>query len=866
MKKILVLDISAIIYRSFFALINLRNSNGLHVGAVLGLVKQIDKAIKEFNPDCIVATKDVKRKELKRREIYPSYKENRDEMPQELVSQLEYVDKILNYHRIPIVKIDSYEADDVMASIAKKFSKENEIIIITGDKDLSQLVDENVTIALLGKANLESSYKILSNREDVLEYIDVYPEQIVDLFALMGDSSDGIPGIKGIGPKSAVKLLNEYNNLDNIYTNIENIKGSIKTKLEEGKEIAYISKKLATIYDDLKIDLTLEDLLIKEKDYENLKKIYTELEFKKEYEKLLDEISNKLEVVEDIEIEEKYYSTLFDFVEKINSEKKEISLYISNLGISYYDGKIAHYCYNISDVKENLFEKSISLNDISNNLNVIVYSSKEMDTLGIKFKNVFDVLLAYFTLSTDKIQKIENIILDKLGLYIEELEKKQIQKLSHNEFLNYSSNRLKKISYSLYNLKNILLKELKTNNVYHIYEEELRLVEVLRSMENKGIKIDINYFKNYEKELIDKKKKIEELIYLESGEIFNISSPKQLGEVLFEKMNLDVVKKNKRGYSTDVEVLEILKEKGIKIADLILEYREIEKLKTTYVEPLINLSINNRVHTTYNQTGTATGRLSSQNPNLQNIPTRTDEGIKIRAGFIAEENMKLVSFDYSQIELRVLAELSGDETLIKAYKDDLDLHDLTARKIFNLSKDEFVSKHQRNIAKVINFSVLYGKTAFGLSKELKISRSEADLYIKTYFNEYPKVKEFIDNILKEAKVNNYVETLYKTRRYVYDINSSNLNIREQAKRAAINTVIQGTAANIIKKVMQVIYDKLSLKFNLLLQVHDELIFEVKDEYLNDIYEIKEIMENTIKFEKVKLKVNYNIADNWGELK
>ena len=404
-----------------------------------------------------------------------------------------------------------------------------------------------------------------------------------------------------------------------------------------------------------------------------------------------------------------------------------------------------------------------------------------------------------------------------------------------------------------------------------IYEDlESRLVPVLASMELEGIKIDKQYFSDYKTELEEKIKEVTEEIYELSGEEFNIGSPKQLSQILFEKMGIEPIKKTKTGYSTDVKVLEELSLRGIQIAGKLLDYRGYTKLLSTYVDPIPKLADeNDRIHTTFHQNGTATGRLSSSNPNLQNIPARTDDGIKIRKGFISKEGWSLISFDYSQIELRVLAELSKDEHLIEAYRKGEDLHELTARKIFFKTDDEEITRMERSIAKVINFSVLYGKTPFGLSQELKITVEDATKYIRTYFEQYPKVREFLDNILENAKKNGFVETLYGTRRYIFGINSSNKNIRSQADRMAVNTVIQGTAANIIKKVMIELYERFKNEsdIKMLLQVHDELIFEVKDEAIEKYLEkIEDIMENTIVFKDVRLEANGASAKNWGELK
>ncbi|WP_064579612.1 DNA polymerase I [Streptobacillus moniliformis] len=861
MKKILILDTSAIMYRAYFALMNFRNSNGEPVGAMLGFIKQLELALSYFSPEYVIAAKDVKRAELKRREIYKEYKENRSGMPDELVMQLDAIDGILEGYGIPIIKIPSYEADDVIASISKKYSKDHEIIILTGDKDLAQLINPNTSIALLGKKDENEPYKIIENDEDVIEYLGVKSYQIKDLFGLIGDSSDGIPGVLGIGPKTGAKLIAEYDNIDNIYANIDNIKGALQKKIIASKDLAYISRELATVFDELDIDLNIEDAKIKEKDFDKLSEIYLKYELRKEYEKL---VKDKPKM--DLKINEIEYPSLNDFITKINSVNEEISIYLGEEGIAFCNKDEVHYTFDISEEIGNLFEKGVSIRDIDSNLNVCIYSGKEWKNLGINFKNYFDILLASFTLGTDKSQKLETMAFDKLGLSIEEIDKKILNKFDATSFIEYRKNRLITMTYAIFKLKEVFMDLLEKENQLDIYLEEKEFTDVLIYMEKQGIAINQNYFEKYNLELEKKIKDIENKIYIESGESFNISSPKQLGEVLFETMGIEGVKKNKRGYSTDAEVLELLRDRGIKIAELLLEYRELVKLKSTYVEPLLKLSINGRIHTTYNQTGTATGRLSSSNPNLQNIPTRTYEGTKIREGFIASKGMKLVSFDYSQIELRVLAEISKDENLINAYKHNLDLHELTARKIFMLKDDEKVSKTQRNIAKVINFSVLYGKTPFGLSKELKITVSDAKLYINTYFKEYPKVRILLDDIIEKAKKDGYVETKFGTRRYVYDINSSNINIKEQAKRMAVNTVIQGTAANIIKKVMKKIYDKLcNDNVKMLLQVHDELIFEVRED-INIFEEIRDIMQNTIVFDDVVLKVNGSEGDNWAVLK
>ncbi len=864
MKKLLILDTSAIMYRAYFALINLRNSKGKNIGAILGFINQLEAAIKHFSPDYIIAAKDVRRKELKRTEIYSEYKGNRESAPDDLIEQMQDIDEILDGYNIPIIKIPGYEADDSIGSAANKFSKEMQVIILTGDKDLTQLVKENISVALMGKKSEEDPYRLIQTASDVKEFIGVYPEQIVDLFALMGDSSDSIPGVKGIGSKTGTKLISEYGNIDNLYENIEEIKGKLKDKLIADKEMACISKKLATIFKNLEVDIELKETFdMKNRKFKQLADIYQKLDLKKEYEKIREEILE----INTIDYETINVLTLDDFITTFNNTKTEISIYSGEEGYSFFDGKKLYYTFEKENI-EDLFKISTDIRQIDNKKNVIVYSSKEWMNKNVYFTNYFDVLLAIFSVSMDAEQELEKVLFDKLNISVPNFDKKIISKMNEEALHSYYLERMSKLTYGIYMLKKELNEKLKDENIKNIYDEEKKFTKILKYMEDNGISIDLDYFKEYNKELELKIEELIQSIYVESGEEFKISSPKQLAYILFEKLGIKGEKKNKSGsYSTDAEVLELLSLRGINIAKLILEYREYEKLRSTYVEPLMQLAVNKKIHTTYNQTGTATGRLSSQNPNLQNIPTRTEEGIKIRKGFIASKGKKLLSFDYSQIELRVLAELSGDKHLIDAYMNDLDLHELTARKIFALGKDAEVSKYQRNIAKVINFSVLYGKTPYGLSKELKIPVSDAKEYIDTYFREYPQVRNLLDEIIDKCRKTEYVETIFGTKRYVHSINSGNLNIREQANRMAVNTVIQGSAAGIIKKVMKRIYDELcNDKLKMLLQVHDELIFEVDEDYLDVVDKIIDIMENTIKFEKTKLKVNYNIGENWGDLK
>ena len=908
MKKAVILDTSAIMYRTHFALMGMRNSKGLATGATYGFVNTLEGVLKEFSPDYLVACLDIKRSELKRSEELETYKAHRESMPEDLVVQQEYIMSVLEGYKIPKYKIDGYEADDVMATLATKFSEDTEeeieVYVVTGDKDLAQLVNGKINIALLGKGDKKSSlFKYIRTDEDVIEYLGVTPDKIPDLFGLMGDSSDGIPGVSGIGPKTGVELIKKYGNLEGLYEHIDEIKGKRKEKLIENKENAFLSRKLATVYRDIEIEYDKNKLKLENKDLNKLLEVYRAMEFKKFAAAIENQLKKSVADSENREKSNTEENSLFGGVanhphrnsESANSEEilkenlteitgeviewneaakvlsemdNEIALFGNEFGLAVCDSSKNIVLLNDEKATGNTVEEIYRILSLKI---ITAYNVKEYIKIGINCEKYFDVMLAWYVLGTESSQDLENIIFSELGVNLEKFEeqfkKRKIVEVDNKEKAEF----LWKRAFYIKGLEVILEDRLRTEDLHDIFENlENKLVPVLASMENFGIKIDKKYFENYKKELQENIEKLEKEIYSLSGETFNIGSPKQLGEILFEKMGIEPVKKTKTGYSTDVEVLEVLALRGIEIAEKLLEYRGFTKLLSTYVEPLPKLADeDDRIHTTFNQNGTSTGRLSSANPNIQNIPVRTDEGIKIRKGFISQDGWSLVSFDYSQIELRVLAELSKDENLLLAYKKDKDLHDLTARKIFFKTDEEQVTREQRSIAKVINFSILYGKTPFGLSKELKIPVADASQYIKTYFEQYPKVKKFLENVLENARQNGFVETLYGTRRYINNINSSNKNLQAQANRMAVNTVVQGTAANIIKKVMIKLYDEFKNNddIKMLLQVHDELIFEVKDEVSEKYMEkIKEIMEGTIKFEDIRLRANGSVAKNWGLLK
>ena len=902
-KRAVLLDVSAIMYRAYFANMNFRTKTE-PTGAVYGFVNTLMSIIKEFNPDFIGAAFDVKRGSLKRSEIYKDYKAQRESAPEDLIVQIPRIEEVLDCYNISRFKIEGYEADDVLGTLAKKLSEENiEVYVITGDKDLAQILDENINIALLGKGEGGDKFKIIRTDEDVIEYLGVSAKKIPDLFGLIGDSSDGIPGVRKIGPKKAIPMLKKYETLEGIYENIDSlteipgIGKSLVSNLKEDKDIAFMSRELAIICQEVPLEFNLEKLSY-EQDKEKLLELFKILEFKALIKKMgLEIVEGKEEELEKQSRSRenrdfKILSKKDDIKDMIKTLKKEelVSIFYTDYGIalSSYD---KDFYYPFDKKCENKIGANISLFDVEPALetqkkdypeiqeffdnytgNIITYNLKNLLNKSFDIKNCgMDIMIAHHLVTSQTKENVELPIEQFTGIeledYTEKFGKEKPENLSAEEYGKYICQRTR----GLLECFDILKEELTDRNLMKVLNEiEMPLIEILSSMEKKGIMIDPDYFSKYGKELERAIDELQEKIYEEAGENFNINSPKQLAEILFFKLNLPPVKKTKTGLSTDEEVLEKLKEDGAEIAKAILEYRKLAKLKNTYVDAIPKLrDENNRVHTTFNQIGTTTGRLSSSDPNLQNIPVKTDEGIKIRQGFVAEKGSILMGIDYSQIELRVLAQLSGDENLRAAYQNNMDLHSLTARKIFELSENDEVTREQRIIAKTINFSIIYGKTAFGLAKELGITQREASEYIERYFNQYPRVKEFEKEIVEFTEKNGYTETLFGRRRIIEGINSKNKNIKSQAERMAVNSVIQGTAAEVLKQVMIEIYRYIKDKagISLLLQVHDELIFEISLDRLEEYREnIEKIMRECVKFDSVPLEINTNIGVNWAETK
>lgn len=939
MKKAMLLDVSAMMYRAYFSLMNMSNSKGEPTGAIFGFTNMLLNLMEEYEPTYMIAAFDNKRDSLKRTEKYAQYKAQRKPMPEDLFFQIKGIEKLLDGFGIKKYRIDGHEADDVLGTLAKKYSDLGiESIVVTGDKDLSQIIDGNIDIALLGKGEGKSKTKLIKTDADVVEQLGVTPDMIPDLFGLIGDASDGIPGVRKVGEKKAIPMLEKFGNLEGIYENIDKLaeipgigKGLIQNIIED-KEIAFLSRELAVIELNIPIEFNVEETIPQRAD-EILLELFTNCDIKSLIKKLELKADAKISIDEEKETEVKKEKNEKNYcLPKNETElKKELDKVFSEDLVLVYEEKFGYtlgnskeYLYvptNHNYLGANNFTRRILKEYFEKNVKIVTYNAKPILNKDLYIENLyFDIDIANYLLTANTRDNlsivIEQTIQETLDFSILENEN-----VGEEEFSKFSFLVLEKID-EVYKIQK---RQLEERGLIKLFNEiELPLIKVLSSMELNGVKIDTPFFRTFETEIKGRLKEIvpniyaeflkklkfnydmmliseynikefyEEigkLMYKKKSELqyfmetyvnlsnenllntvleFNIASPKQLGIVLFDLMKLPMFKKTKTGYSVDEEVLEELKYKGEDIAKYLLEYRKLTKLISTYIETLPKLVDKaDRIHTTFNQTGTATGRLSSVEPNLQNIPARSDEGAKLRGGFTSRDGFYLASFDYSQIELRVLASVSEDESLISAYNNDLDLHDLTARKIFDLDEVAEVTREMRSMAKIVNFSIIYGKTPFGLSKELGITQSEAKLYIERYFAQYPKVKELEGKIIEEATEKGFVETIYGRKRNIPELKSNNKQVRNSGERMAVNTVIQGSAADILKIVMVKLHNEFkgNAEIFMNLQVHDELIFEIKEEKIDFYMEkIKNIMETSINLPKVKLKVNGAYGKNWAETK
>ena len=844
MKKIILIDGNNLMFRSYYATFysgaNMKNSKGLPTNALFSFVTMINKIIKEENPEYIAVAFDIG-KNFRKKE-FSFYKEGRQNTPDELKLQMPYARKLLEAMGIKYLELEPYEADDIIGTLTKMIL--DDATIISSDKDLLQLINYETDVKLLKQSGF-----IRYNEKTFKEEFGIDPINIIDLKALMGDSSDNIPGVKGIGEKGALKLLREYKTIENLYDNIDKIKGSTHDKLVTYKDDAFMSKKIATIYQDVPLNINLNDLKYAGPNNDLLYKIYSELEFNSLLSSLNKEMPkeklNYIKVDENINVITDNTIALYIEIDNENYTMANI------LSAVIYDGKFYYYFS-----KENL--KYLNLN----NKNVITYDyKKDSYLLNTNFSFEDFSLISY--LNGTNIKDDISILSIKYGYEI--LSYNNLIKLYETD--EYIQNELLKVKF-MYDKINTIEEDLKNINQYEIYENiEKPLAKVLSSMEKEGIKVDKNVLNNQKEDIEYKLKEITNKIYDYAGEEFNISSPKQLSYILFEKMQLAKGKKNKTSYKTDVNTLEKLINIH-PIINLILDYRGLAKLNSTYIDGLKDYIQNDgKIHSIFKQTVARTGRLSSVHPNLQNIPVKDEEGKNIRKAFLPSNDL-LLSLDYSQIELRILADIANSQTMIETFNNGEDIHAKVASDIHNKDIKD-VTKEERSNAKSVIFGIVYGISGFGLGENLHISKNDADKFIKKYYELYPEVKTYMDNQINFAKENGFIETKYGRKRYISEINDANFMVRKSGERMAINSPIQGTAADIIKMAMIKINDifiKEGIQSKLVLQIHDELIFDVKNEELEKIINIvKYEMENIVKL-KVPLKVSTDTGINWYDIK
>ena len=859
MKKIVLVDGNNLLFRSYYATAYsgniMRNKDGFPTNGVYGFVNMINKIIAEEKPEYMMVAFDIGK--TFRHEKYADYKGGRNATPEDLKVQFPVAKKILTAMGIKYLECDGYEADDIIGTISMWCEKDDdyEALIVSSDKDLLQLISDETTVKLL-----KTKDYIWMNKKTFIDTYGFDPIHMIDLKALMGDSSDNIPGVKGIGEKGAIKLVSEYQTLDNIYDNINNIKGATQTKLIEGHEDAYYSKDLVTIYRDVPLDITFNDLVYKKEHTNELINIYNDLGF---YSLLKKESITKENNNKELKV------NIINSLEEINniSITKPLGIYLeldsSNyhhaniIGLSLYNEEVSAYIpYEVLKQQPNFLTNGIKYTYDYKKI-LVSFNKYNLDIKDITFDTMIASYLLNYTIKDD-IATLAN----DLSYDIEFYNKKK--ELTDIEFARNSILRAKFIYESYPELD----KKLKEEEVYDLYNNiEFPLIKVLAKMEIEGIRVDAKILEDMKKEISTKIEEVEKDIYTLAGEEFNIASPKQLGEILFDKLKLPYAKKNKTGYVTDANVLGRLT--NFEIVAKILEYRMLTKLYSTYLEGILNtISSDGKIHTIYTQALTRTGRLSSIEPNLQNIPIRNEFGRLIRKAFVPEENSIILSSDYSQIELRVFAHLSNVKELVDAFNNNLDIHTKTAMDIFNVDMND-ITPLMRRQAKAVNFGILYGISSYGLSEDLKISPSEAKKFMDKYFETYPGIKDYMQKLIDDAYLKGYSITLMNRRRNIEELKNTNHNIKSMGERMALNTPIQGTSADILKKAMieiDNIFTKENIKSKMLLQVHDELIFNVYNDEIDKVKEIvKDTMENTYKL-SVPLKVSINTGNNWYEAK
>ena len=859
MKKVILVDGNNLLFRSYFATAYtgniMRNSKGFPTNGLYGLVNMLNKIIREEKPEYMLVAFD--KGKTFRHEKYLDYKGGRNETPDDLKKQFSVAKKLVPLMGIKCFEIDNYEADDIIGTYSKMalIDPEFETTIVSSDKDLLQLINEETEVKLLKQKDY-----IRMNEETFIDTYGIKPIRMIDLKGLMGDASDNIPGVKGIGEKTALKLLQEYDSLENVYDNIDNIKGATKQKLIDGKESAFMSKDIATIYNEVPVTYSLEELKYDGPDVDSLREMYSDLEFYsflkdfKETGKKEEKLEYKIiENVNDLKLKEKV--SVYLEISETNYHNADI------YGMSLYDGENAYYV-PFDVLKEN--------KNILNGKEIYTYDLKKMivslNKYDIDIKNcTFDAMIAGYILNynvKDDIAYLANTFNYDITLFDNFKKEKNMSTEALADLT------VKKAKF-IYDIKDEFINKMKEEEQLELFSNiEMKLSSVLASMEIEGVRVDTKVLDEMGENINKKLDELTSEIYNYAGEEFNIQSPKQLGEVLFEKLEIPYPKKKKTSYSTAREILDKIVDYH-PIVEKIIEHRTLNKIYTTYIVGIKNcVKEDGKLHTIYTQTLTRTGRLSSIEPNLQNIPIRYKEGKEIRKAFIPEENSVFLSSDYSQIELRMFAHMSGEQNLIDAFKHHLDIHTKTAMDIYHVSKDE-VTKNMRRDAKAVNFGIIYGISSFGLAEDLGVDIKTAKKFLDNYLETFPGIKNYMDKVIKDAYEKGYVKTIMNRKRKIDELYNTNHMIKVQGERMALNTPVQGSSADILKKAMIDIYNefnRLNLKSKMILQVHDELIFNVKNDELEKVKEIViNFMENAYKL-NVPLEVDVEIGKNWYDAK
>jgi DNA polymerase I len=874
-KKLVLIDGNSIAYRAFFALPLLNNDKGVHTNAVYGFTMMLMRILEDEKPTHLLVAFDAGKTTF-RHATFTEYKGGRQKTPPELSEQFPFIRELLKAYGISQYELENYEADDIIGTLSTSAEKEGfEVKVISGDKDLTQLSSDKTTVSITKKGITDiEDY----TPEHIKEKYGLSAHQIVDMKGLMGDASDNIPGVPGVGEKTAIKLLKEFGSLENLLDSIEKVSGKkLQEKLEEFKDQAVMSKQLATIAREAPVNLELSQLEYKGYQPDELMKLFRELGFNS----LLDKM-DFAESNDDIELNDIEFTIAESITEDLFAE--ENAFYVEILEDNYHYADIIGFALTNDNgnyflpvdtaVKSEAFKAWAE----DGSRKKYVFDAKRSEVSlrhhGIHLKGVeFDVFLASYIINPSesgddlagvaRLQGYHQLQSDE-AFY----GKGAKRRVPEEEAL---AGHLARKAAAIFDLKEKMEEELRKNEQYELFSElEMPLSLVLADMEFLGVKLDMDRLSQMGLEIGGQLEQIEKEIYRHAGEAFNINSPKQLGAILFEKLGLPPLKKTKTGYSTSADVLEQLAPKH-EIIEQILHYRQLGKLQSTYIEGLQKVvnPATHKVHTRFNQALTQTGRLSSTDPNLQNIPIRLEEGRKIRQAFVpSEEGWVIFAADYSQIELRVLAHIAEDEKLIEAFREDMDIHTKTAMEVFHVSADEVTSNMRRH-AKAVNFGIVYGISDYGLSQSLGITRKEAGRFIDSYLKSYPGVKDYMEEIVRDAKEKGYVSTILHRRRYLPEITSRNFNIRSFAERTAMNTPIQGSAADIIKKAMIEMADRLKaekLETRLLLQVHDELIFEAPELEIEKLKQIvPDVMENAVEL-NVPLKVDYSYGPTWFDAK